>query len=109
MVNHFMNISLITPYQCAYRKAHSTELLLIHLTEKWRRFVVDGLTVTVASVDFRKLLTAYYTRAYWINYTYSLAFYVWLDSHLLDRKQFTMILCLSKCCDDRINNTVGHA
>ena len=54
IVNHVTNNNLITPNQWAYRKAHSTELLLIHLTEKWRRFVDDGLVVAVAFVDFRK-------------------------------------------------------
>ena len=54
IVNHVTSNNLITPNQWAYRKAHSTELLLIHLTEKWRRFVDDGLTVAVAFVDFRK-------------------------------------------------------
>ena len=52
IVNHVTCNNLITPNQWAYRKAHSTELLLIHLTEKWRRFVDDGLTVAVTFVDF---------------------------------------------------------
>jgi len=44
IVNHVTNNNLITPNQWAYRKAHCTELLLIHLTEKWRKFVDDGLS-----------------------------------------------------------------
>ena len=31
-----------------------TELLLVHLTETWRKAVDSGLTVAVALVDFRK-------------------------------------------------------
>ena len=54
IVNHVTNNNMITPNQWAYRKAHFTEILLIHRTEKWRRFVDDGLTVAVAFVDFRK-------------------------------------------------------
>ena len=34
IINHVTKNNLITPNQWAYRKAHSTELLLIHLTEK---------------------------------------------------------------------------
>ena len=51
IVDHVTNNNLITPNQWAYRKAHSTVLLLIHLTEKWRRFVDDGFTVAVAFVE----------------------------------------------------------
>ena len=75
IVNHVTSNNLITPNRWAYRKAHSTELLLIHLTQKWR-FVDDGLTVAVAFVNFRKLLIAYYTRAYWTNYMDSSALMV---------------------------------
>ena len=44
----------MTPNHWAYRKDHSTELLLIHLAERWRRFVDSGLNVAVAFVDFKK-------------------------------------------------------
>ena len=40
--------------QWAYRQGYSTELLLVHLTETWRKAVDSGLTVAVAFVDFRK-------------------------------------------------------
>ena len=46
----------ITPSQWAYRKGHSTELLLVNLTEKWIRFVDSGLKVAVAFVDFKKAI-----------------------------------------------------
>lgn len=54
IVNLVTSNNLITLNQWAYRKGHSTELLLIHLTEKWRRFVDSGLKVAVAFVDFKK-------------------------------------------------------
>ena len=53
IVNHVTSNNLITLNQWAYRKGHSTELLLIHLTEKWR-FVDSGLKVAVAFVDIKK-------------------------------------------------------
>ena len=68
IINHVTCDNLVTPNQWAYRKAHSTELLLIYLTEKWRRFVDDGLTVAVAFVDSGKLSITYYARTYWTNY-----------------------------------------
>ena len=54
IVDQVTSNNLITPSQWAYRKGHSTELLLIHLAEKWRRFVDSGLKVAVAFVDFKK-------------------------------------------------------
>ena len=53
-VNNVTSNNLMTPNHWAYRKGHSTELLLIHLAERWRRFVDSGLNVAVAFVDFKK-------------------------------------------------------
>ena len=61
-VNNVTSNNLMTTNHWAYRKGHSTELLLIHLAERWRRFVDSGLNVAVAFVDFKKVLTAYHTR-----------------------------------------------
>ena len=95
IVNHVTYNNLITPNQWANRKAHSTGLLLIHLTEKWRRLFDDGLTVAVAFVDFRKAFDS-------VLHTILLdelrgqfgidgELYAWLDSYLSNRKQFTTI------------------
>ena len=48
------NAELISDKQWAYRTGYSTELLLIHLTETWRRAVDSGLVIAVAFVDFKK-------------------------------------------------------
>ena len=48
------NVELISDKQWAYHAGYSTELLLIHLTETWRRAIDSGLVVAVASVDFKK-------------------------------------------------------
>jgi len=95
IVNYVTNNNLITPNQWAYRKAHSTELLLIHLTEKWRTFVDDGLIVAVAFVDFRKAFdSALHSRL--LNKLHGQfgidgELFAWLDSYLSNRKQFTTI------------------
>ena len=48
------NAELVSDKQRAYRAGYSTELLLIRLTETWRRAVDSGLLVAVAFVDFKK-------------------------------------------------------
>ena len=37
-----------------FRKVHSTENLLLHLTEVWKEALDDGLKVGVLFIDFRK-------------------------------------------------------
>ena len=95
IVNHVTSNNLVTFNQWAYRKAHSTELLLIHFTEKWRRFVDDGLTVAVAFVDFRKafdsVLHSRLLDKLQGQFGVDGEFYAWLDSYLSNRKQFTTI------------------
>ena len=85
----------LTPNQWAYRKAHSTELLLIHLTEKWRRFVDGGLTVAIAFVDFRKAFDCvpHLRLLEKLNRQFGIEGppYAWLESYLSNRKQFTVI------------------
>ena len=40
--------------QWAYPIGYSTEHLLIHLTESWRRAVDSGMAIEAAFVDFKK-------------------------------------------------------
>ena len=51
IVNHVMSNNLITPNQWAYRKGHSTELLPIHLTEKWRDSRFNSVELSQNSVQ----------------------------------------------------------
>ena len=48
------NEALVTDNQWAYRKGRSTELLLIHLTETWRRAIDNKLVVGAVFIDFQK-------------------------------------------------------
>ena len=48
--NHDLSIS----NQWAYRKRYSTELLLVKMTEDWRRALDRNLVVGIVFVDFRK-------------------------------------------------------
>jgi len=54
VLKHATECGLLTEKQWAYRKGHSTELLLVHLTESWRQAVDDNLVVATAFTDFRK-------------------------------------------------------
>ena len=53
-VETFTECDLLTEKQWAYLKSHSTELLLVHLTESWRQAVDNNLVVATAFIDFRK-------------------------------------------------------
>ena len=48
------NHDLSSSNQWAYRKGDSTELLLVKMTEDWRRALDKNLVVGIVSVDFRK-------------------------------------------------------
>ena len=48
------NEALVTDNQWVYRKGRSTMLLLIHLTETWRRAIDNKLVVGAVFIDFKK-------------------------------------------------------
>ena len=54
LVKHvFRDNKLVSNRQWAYRPGHSTEYLMIHLTETWRSVIDSGKFVAVAFIDFR--------------------------------------------------------
>ena len=55
----FTHNQLVIEYQWAYRKGHSTDLLLTHLTETWRRALNSNLVAGVLFIDFQKRLIAF--------------------------------------------------
>ena len=52
--NHLTTHNLLSDRQWGFRKGHSTESLLLHLTEVWKEALDDGLKVGVLFIDFRK-------------------------------------------------------
>lgn len=55
IVDHVFTCNqLVTEYQWANRKGNSTDLLLAHLTETWRRALDSSLVVGVLFFDFQK-------------------------------------------------------
>ena len=87
--------NLVSDKQWANRSGYSTELLLIHLTELWRKAVDSGLAVAVAFVDFKKafdsvshdILVMKLERDFGI----SGPLLDWIKSYLKDRQQFTIV------------------
>ena len=54
ITTHLTEHDLSHNHQWAYKKGHSTELLLVKMTENWRRALDNNLVVGVVFVDFRK-------------------------------------------------------
>ena len=54
ITTHLADHELSHTHQWAYKKGHSTELLLVKMTEDWRRALDDNLVIGVVFVDFRK-------------------------------------------------------
>lgn len=54
ITTHLTDHKLSHTHQWAYKKGHSTELLLVKMTEEWRRALDNNLVVGVIFVDFRK-------------------------------------------------------
>ena len=89
------NVPLVTDRQWAYRAGYSTELLLVHLTEEWRKAVNSRLVVAVAFIDFKKafdsvshtILEMKLQRDFGVDGS----LLDWLRSYLKDRRQFTIV------------------
>ena len=54
ITTHVTGQGLGNPHQWAYKKGHSTELLLVKITDDWRRALDKKYVVGVVFVDFRK-------------------------------------------------------
>ena len=48
IVKHVLENNLGTDYQWVYREGYSTELLLVHLTETWRKAIKNNQVLAVA-------------------------------------------------------------
>ena len=83
--------NMITERQWAYRKGHSTELMLIKLTEEWKSELAKGAT---AFIDFRM---AFDSIPHNILLKKLQAFgiagglYHWIENYQTNRKQHTQI------------------
>jgi len=99
---------LLTEKQWAYRKGHSTELLLVHLTESWRQAVDNNLVVATAFIDFRKAFDCVSHRT--LLHKLKIKFGIegnplsWLTDYLHHRTQVTVV---NSTQSEELNVTCG--
>ena len=91
---HISEHNLGHPHRWAYKKSHSTELLLVKMMEDWRRAVDKNLVVGIAYVDFRK---AFDSISHYVLLEKLQAVGVaddllcWIKDYLADRSQVTVV------------------
>ena len=89
------NQALITDNQWAYRKGRSTELLLIYLTETWRRAIDNKLVVGALFIDFQKAFdcVSHPILLHKLQHNFGITgnLLAWLRDYLSDREQYTVI------------------
>ena len=80
--------------QWAYKKSHSTELLLVKITDDWRRALDKNYVVGVVFVHFRKAFDAI-PHSILLRKLYSLGvawdLWSWIRDYLSGRTQVTTI------------------
>jgi len=95
VVSHVFNKHLVTDKQWAYREGHSTELLLVHLSENWRRAIDENKVVAVAFVDFKKAFDcvshAILLQKLKLQFGVQGSLLSWLTDYLSDRTQYAMV------------------
>ena len=91
----FTRNQMVTEYQWAYRKGHSTDLLLAHLTETWRRALDSNLVVGVLFIDFQKAFDSISHKIliYKLEHNYGIKgnLLAWARDYLSKRKQYTVV------------------
>ena len=92
--NHLTTHNLLSDRQWGFRKGHSTESLLLHLTEVWKEALDDGLKVGVLFIDFRKafdcvdhVILGEKLKALGVSED----MWIWLMDYLANRSQLTQI------------------
>ena len=81
--------------QWAYRSGYSTEYLLMHLTETWRRALDSGKVVAAAFIDFKKAFdrVSHATLLKKLRRDFGMTDTLldWLSNYLNGRQQFTVL------------------
>ncbi len=100
ITTHLEDHELSHSHQWAYKKGHSTELLLVKMTEEWRRALDDNLVVGVVFVDFRKAFDSI-SHPVLLRKLQELGvsgnIWSWIKNYLANRHQVTVINgCVSR-------------
>ena len=108
ILDHVMENGLLTERQWAYRKGHSTQLLLAHLTECWRQAIDDNLVVATAFVDFRKAFdcVSHGILLHKLKHKFGIEgnLLSWITDYLNHRSQITVV---NSTQSDELNVTCG--
>ena len=95
VMKHVTECELLTERQWAYRKDHSTQLLLAHLTESWRQAVDNNFVVFTAFIDVRKAFdcVSQRTLSHKLKIKYGIEgnLLSWLTDYLNHRTQVTVV------------------
>ena len=96
LVKHvFEDNHLITDKQWAYRRGHSTELILLHMTEIWRTGLDSDGVVAAAFADFKKAFDIVSHEIFLSklesNFGISVGLLEWINSYLGGRMQFSVL------------------
>ena len=95
VMKHVTECELLTERQWAYRKGHSTQLLLAHLTESWRQAVDNNFVVVTTFIDFRKAFdyVSHRTLLHKLKIKYGIEgnLLSWLTDYLNHRTQVTVV------------------
>lgn len=93
--SHVISENLITDRQWAYHAGHSTELLLIHLVEIWRKAIDENLVVRAAFVNSRKAFDCVSNPLllHKLQYQFGMTGNIlsWVTDYLTESKQFTIV------------------
>lgn len=93
--SHVISENLITERQWAYHAGHSTELLLIHLTEIWRKTIDENSVVRAAFVNSRKAFdcVSHPLLLHKLQYQFGMTGNIlsWVTDYLTESKQFTIV------------------
>ena len=95
VVRHVFQNNLVMDKQWAYCDGHSTELLLVHLSEIWRTAIDANKVVAVAFIDFKKAFdrVSHAILLHKLNFQFGVqgSLLSWLTDYLTDRTQYSVV------------------
>lgn len=92
LTDHLIKNNLLNEHQWGFRPRRSTEDILLHMTEKWRKALDNGQVVGVLFIDFRKAFDSV-SHPILIQKLKACGisgdFHSYLESYLTNRRQYT--------------------
>ena len=88
------NPGLLNSHQWAYKKNHSTEQLLLHMVEKWRKAADENKVIGIVFIDFKKAFDSIPHKQLLFKLQRSGLsgnLLEWIRSYLTNRLQYTKI------------------